>query len=693
MKSLRQNNGSNSNNNRINFLIAIVFLFGAALLGRLFYLQIIAHDFYAEKAANQQQAETVLAPERGKIYISDGSQADDTALYPLATNKQMFLLYAVPREIAGDAQKEDIANKLYFVFDQANVESKIAEDFSKIDDADLAAALTATAGLPAPAKQAKEAEIKQQYDLLHRDKTWLAARGKKIAEEEDKAKKQIISDYLVSLDRSDSSYVPLEKKVEEETLKRFYSLFPDTDGGAIDFAKLSLISGQVELDNGSGKEKEVHLPGIYQSSEYYRYYPENDVGSHLLGFVRTENGVMSGNYGLEGFFDKELAGTPGYLKTDLGAQGNLAILDNQESVKPVNGSDLVLTIDRSVQFFICQKLVEAAKLHQSDSASVIAVDPKTGAIIAACSYPDFDPNNYQQETDLSIFNNPMVFEQYEPGSVFKAITMSAAINEGKITPETTYNDKGTVIEKGWKKPIKNADFDTAGGHGIVNMTYVLEHSLNTGAIFAMQQIGAPKFAEYVKNFGFGQRTGIELESESSGNINNLLAKRINSLDADTASFGQGISVTPLQMLMSYAAIANGGLLLKPYVVKEIIGPDGAKEITKPQQVRQVISEKTANLLVGMLVSDVENGHSQKAKINGYFIAGKTGTAQVPNKNGYSDETIHTFVGMAPAGDPKFAILVKFNNPKDFQYADYTATPLFRDIADFMLKYYQVPKER
>jgi cell division protein FtsI/penicillin-binding protein 2 len=689
MNPSRRGNYNCPHNNRINFLIAVVFLFGALIVARLFYLQIIKFGYYAELAANQHSAESTLAPDRGKIYFSGGKDSGGEVFYPLAINKQYALLYAIPRDIKNQTRAEEIAGKLYFVFDQPEAEKKVDEYFQKIDEADLSAQLAAAAGKT----EGEKSEIGKKFNLLHNDKTWLKARAKKKEEEIDKIKKEVIAGYLEILGRSDSAYAPLGKKVDEEKLKKFYSLFRDQDGNDFNFDNLSVKNGKVFVKRAGGRESEVILAGLGYSWENYRYYPENNIASQLLGFVRVENNVMTGNYGLEGFFDQELRGVAGYLKTDIGARGNIVILNDQEYIKPKNGSDLILTIDRSVEFFACQKLKQAAELHQADSASIIAVVPQTGAIIAMCSWPDFDPNNYQNEKDMGIFNNPVVFEQYEPGSVFKAITMAAAINEGKVSPETTYDDKGSIIKKGWKKPIKNADFDTAGGHGIVNMAYVLEYSLNTGAIFAMEKIGSQKFSEYVKNFGFGERTGIELESESAGNIANLLAKKINELDADTASFGQGISVTALQMLMSYAAIANNGVLMKPFVVNEIIGEDGSREETKPREVRQVLSDKTANLLMGMLVSDVENGHSKKAKISGYYVAGKTGTAQVPDKTGYGEQTIHTFVGMAPADDPKFVMLVKFNNPKDFQYADYTATPLFKEIAEFMLTYYEVPKGR
>jgi cell division protein FtsI/penicillin-binding protein 2 len=692
MNPHKRDNHDAAHNNRINILIAIVFLFGAAIVGRLFYVQIIKHQMYIAEANSQQQTETTLIPERGKIYLEDDkSGPDSSVLYPLATNEQFALVYAIPKDIQNPAEAQDIADKLFFVFDQANVEKQVDDNFVLIDKNELAAELAPTASLPAADKAAQVAEITDRYNLLHADKTWLLNRAKDRQAAIDNIKNTDIADYLAILGRSNSQYAPLEKKVSEDDLKRFYSLFPDADNQPIVYDNLSIVDGKVYETLPDKTQQEVHPHAIYHSMETYRYYPENDVASNLLGFVRSENDVMTGNYGLEGFFDKELAGTTGYLKSDIGAGSDVGILNGQEYVKAVNGSDLILTIDRSIEFYACEQLKEAAQVHQSDSASLVAVDPKTGAIIAMCNWPDFDPNNYQSVTDLSIFNNPIVFQQYEPGSVFKAVTMAAALNEGKITPDTTYTDYGFVMEKGWKQPIKNAE---AGGHGVVTMTYVLEESLNTGAIFAMQQIGAPTFAKYVQAFGFGVRTGVELESESSGNINNLLVKKINDLDADTASFGQGISVTPLQMLMAYAAIANGGTLMKPYVVKDIVDASGNKEETKPVTVRQVVSTQTANLLTGMLISDVESGNSQKTKIAGYYVAGKTGTAQIPDKGGYlTNQTIHTFIGFAPADDPKFVMLVKFDNPKDFPYADYTATPLFRTVADFMLQYYQVPKER
>ena len=310
------------------------------------------------------------------------------------------------------------------------------------------------------------------------------------------------------------------------------------------------------------------------------------------------------------------------------------------------------------------------------------------------SVPDYDPNNYNKVKDISYYNNPATFYQYEPGSVFKIITMAIAIDQNKVSPSTTYNDEGQIMIKGWPKPISNSDFSTHGPHGLVDMNAVLDLSLNTGAIFAMNQVGPKVFAEYVQKFGFGERTGIELGSESPGNISNLLKNKIKDIDAATASFGQGIAVTPLQMVMSYQAIANKGVMMKPHIVKKIIYPNGQEEEVSAKIMNRVVSEKTAATVSAMLVNVVEKGHSKKAAIPGYYVGGKTGTAQIAAAGGYKkNEYIHTFVGIAPIEEPAFVMLTKIDKPVGVQYAEGSALPLWRDIAEFLLNYYAVPKTR
>lgn len=474
-------------------------------------------------------------------------------------------------------------------------------------------------------------------------------------------KEKIIADYVVLFSKKDDPYEPLIKKVDEELLKKITDL---------------------------------NLTGIDYNFEMDRFYPEGNTGAHLMGFVGYVGDQKRGRYGLEGYFDTILAGKSGSVKADRDARGGLIIMNDKDYQRAEDGSDIFLTINRSIQFEACRKLAESVKRHGADGGSVIIQDPKTGAIIAMCSYPDYDPNNYQDAGGSKVYRNPAIYDQFEPGSTFKAITMVSALNEGVVTPETTFTDKSFVMVEGWPKPIRNSDFDTFGAHGVTNMTSVLENSLNTGAIWTMEQMGAQKFAEYVRNFGFGVNSGIELDSENSGNIYNINVKKIKPISAATAAFGQGITATPLQMINAYSAIANGGQLMKPYVVKSVVDSKGNKQETKPQVVRQVITERAASLVTGMLVSVVENGHAKSAQVPGFYIAGKTGTAQVSSGQGggYSSKYIHSFIGY-PSNNPKFVILTKIDNPRSAKFAESTAVPLFGEIAPFVIDYFEMNQER
>jgi cell division protein FtsI (penicillin-binding protein 3)/stage V sporulation protein D (sporulation-specific penicillin-binding protein) len=555
----------------------------------------------------------------------------------VAINKDFGQVYAVPDDIENP---NEIANKLYEIFDKAKIEAEVDQLL----------------------KQEFENASSTMFNPLGKD-TEALAEYKQIKKEDEieVRKKSIIESYVAKLGKKNDPYEPIKNKVDDATLEQL---------------------------------KQANLKGIEYFMQKYRFYPEENNGSQILGFVGFDGEDKIGKYGLEGFFNEELSGKFGSIKAERSASGKLIIINDREYNQPVNGSDIVLTINRSIQYFACKKLDEAALRHGANGGTVIMMDPKTGAIIAMCSWPNYDPNNYNDVKDLNLFNNPSIFSNYEPGSTFKVITMSAGLDLGKVKPETTYMDKGSIMIEGWPKPIKNSDFATYGGHGITTMTQVLESSLNTGAIYVIQKVGSDNFKQYVKNYGFGEKTGIELETESEGDISSITAKKVRPIEFATASFGQGITATPLQMVSSYSAIANGGLLMKPYLVSEIYKPDGTKQITQPKQLRRVISERAALLLTGMMVNVVENGHSKKAKVNGYYVGGKTGTSQIAEKSGYSEtRTIHSFIGFAPSADPKFVMLVKLDEPKDAPFAESTCAPLFSEIADFALNYYQVPKER
>lgn len=434
--------------------------------------------------------------------------------------------------------------------------------------------------------------------------------------------------------------------------------------------------------------EKLDLPGIEATSERTRYYPEKDIFSHITGFMGYSDDKRVGQYGIEGYYDEELAGEQGMLKSEQDASGRWITVGETTLVSAKDGDDIVLTIDHAVQFFVCDKLAEAVQKHGASEGSAIVMDPSTGAILAMCNAPVFDANNYSDVEDIETFINSAVSDQYEPGSVFKPLAMAAALDMGAVTPSTTYEDTGEVKIDSYT--IRNSDLKA---NGIQTMTNVLELSLNTGAIFSVQQIGNENFYKYVQKFGFGEKTGIELEGENSGNISSLATLR--DIYAATASYGQGITVTPIQMISAYAAAVNGGQLMKPYVVEKIIKENGFEVKTEPQMVRQVISAETSRVLRAMLVSVVNKGHAARAQIPGYFVGGKTGTAQIAKTNGLGYEANRhndTFVGFTPVDNPRFVVLTKINDPKDAAWAESTVVPLFGEIGKFLVDYYQIPPD-
>lgn len=434
------------------------------------------------------------------------------------------------------------------------------------------------------------------------------------------------------------------------------------------------------------------LSGIHYVRESVRLYPELSMSGHVIGFIGSDaEGKKNGRYGIEGYFNEILAGKVGELRSERDIAGRLIAVGDRSLEPAVHGADIVLTIDRTIQFKACTALKESVQKHGADGGSVVIVEPSTGKIFAMCGSPDFDPNKYSEVDSINQFNNPAIFEAYEPGSVFKPLTMAAAINAGALTHSTRFDDTGSVMVEGWHKPLGNAEGKV---YGNVDMTQVLEDSINTGMVFAMRQMGQDTFTEYVKRFGFGQPTGIELETEMPGNI--VAMDKQSEIYKATASFGQGITVTPLQIVMAYAALANGGILKKPLIVDEIRYEDGTVEKRSPQDIVQVVDEKTARSIGAMLVSVIEHGHGKRAGVPGYYIGGKTGTAQVARTDGigYSlDNTIGSFAGFGPVENPKFAMVVRIDHPRDVVWAESTAAPLFGDIAQFLLQYFEVPPVR
>lgn len=548
---------------RINLVLVFIFILGATILGRVFFLGILNHQFYKALAEGQQKILTPTIGERGEIFFRDGT--------PVVVNKTGKYLFICPKEIKDKEETARILSKILNID-----ENLILEKANKLNLFEL---------------------IKQK---LSQDEQGLLA-------QED-------------------------------------------------------------------------LNGAYLEDEIYRYYPQENLCSHITGFV---GGSEQGQYGIEGFYDAMLKGKEILSEKERGPSG---FLEFSSPAQESQGKNIITTIDKNIQFMAQSLLLDYQEELSFESGQILVMNPSTGEILALSTVPNFDPNYYSLIEDSEIFQNSVIQKIFEPGSVFKPITMAAALNEDKVTPQTTYVDYGKVQIGGW--PIFNYDQRTWGTR---TMTEVLEKSINTGAVFAEQSIGHQTFLEYLEKFGFFEKTGIDLQGEVFSE--NLEFKKGYDINFATASFGQGIEITLIQLARSLAVIANGGKLINPYIAAKT--PETKQESSTVEE--SIISKKTASQLTAMMVSVIENGFSKKAKIDGYFIAGKTGTAQVSwgalgiPKSGYSLKTVQTFAGFFPAFDAEFLILVKLDDPQT-RTAEYSAMPIFRELAKYIIDYFQIPPD-
>jgi len=548
---------------RVNLILFFMILFGAAIVGRLAYIQIINHDLNKALAQGQQKTFNIVRGDRGNILFSKGEI--------LATNVQGTFVFVSPPEI-----KE---------------KDKVAQELSS---------------------------------MLNLDK-------EKILE-----------------------------KIEKDTL--------------FEKIKDSVTEEERELiDN-------LDLDGVYCREALFRSYPQKEMASQVVGFV---GGEEMGQYGLEGYYNDSLQGKE---EVQQKKKGSVGFFFSEGINNSSEGSDITLTLDYNIQY-VAETLLKKAKEDLNiKSGQIIVVEPTTGKIIALANYPNFDPNNYSDIDDFDIFQNTITQKLFEPGSVFKPITLAAAINENKITPQTKYVDTGKV--KIGEYTIENYNGRVFGER---TMTEVLERSINTGVVFAEKKLGHNLFLKYIEVFGLLEPTGVDLEGEVFSNNKNF--KKGYEINFATASFGQGIEITPMQLIKAYTAIANQGKLVKPYIVEKIDDINVDINVSSPQ----IISSKTASQVTAMLISVIENGYSKAARIPGYYIAGKTGTAQIPwsvlgeDKKGYSDETWQSFIGFAPALNPRFLVLVKLDNP-EVGTAEYSALPIFRELSKYIIDYWKIPPD-
>jgi cell division protein FtsI/penicillin-binding protein 2 len=427
---------------------------------------------------------------------------------------------------------------------------------------------------------------------------------------------------------------------------------------------------------------EWDIVGLQVEARARRVYPEGNMAAHLLGFVNS-NG--NGFYGIEGYYDIMLRGKAGLQTGERSPFGEIIPLGVSHFVPPVSGATFFLTIDRNIQYIIEEEVEKAVRDYGAQRSSVVVLEPKTGAVLGMASYPTYDPNNYGASSE-SLFFDPIVSEQYEPGSVFKIITMAAGLDAGTVGPYTIIYDGGYMEVGG--RVIYNWDRQ---GHGNVDMTDVLAKSLNVGVAQVAVSLGKDRFYTYAKRFGFGRLTEIDLGSEGPGTLKTPKDASWHESDLGTNSFGQGIAVTPIQIATAVGAIANDGLLMKPYVVRGIM--DGEREIeVQPTVVRRAVSEETAAVLTDMLVEALTRANSQ-ALVPGYEVAGKTGTAEIPVPGGYHPTlTLASFAGFLPADDPQVLVLIIIDRPTSSRWGSQTAAPTFRRIVEQLVVQLDLPPD-
>lgn len=734
---------------KIYLLHGLFFLIALIIVMRLFYLQIMRHDYYQQVAAKDHYGYTELPARRGEIFIKDYASNETVRV---ATNITLDTLFADPYNIANPKMVADRIAPMIYDLEEAKKDDQIRmqdekkkaktpEELDKIiplNDEELYKKFYEDLLNKISQKYRQEiilsdtldpATLKKVQDLnqpgIEVTATEVKAYPEKITNRNYVA--SVISKYLdmspnrvEQLIEGKNRYVILKKKIKPEI--------------AADIQKII------------NTDKTKNFLGLGLKEEYYRYYPEKTLAANVLGYVRPD-GI--GSYGIEDSFDIQLKGKPGAFKTqrDGSIYGRQITVGDSEINQAIDGQNIVLTIDRSMEMTIEKILAKAVQDYRADSGQAIVMDPKTGKIMAIAHYPSFDPNNYSdamkteeivltpeevkqlvpitgeenmfwfyrnvaaedrykvirvQKDDgsyiykryknwigLEAYQNKVVDQPYEPGSVFKVITMASAIDDKDVTPNTSFYDPGVLKVDEYE--IHNV---SAKCTGYVNMTTILANSCNTGLGWVAQKIGRNLFYSYMLKFGFGERTGVEFNNELAGKIEHF--SRWADSELVTHAFGQGITVTPLQMITAYAAIANKGILMQPHIIEKTIDTNGKETITEPTPVQRVISEQTANTITAMLVSAVENGVAVKAGLPNHYLAGKTGTSQT-YKHGLplngAGTTITSLVGFGPIEDPKFVLLVKFDRPRNSEWSEANVAPTFKEIAAYLYQYMGIPPDK
>lgn len=444
-----------------------------------------------------------------------------------------------------------------------------------------------------------------------------------------------------------SAYIPLKHKVSDEVKKNIEAL---------------------------------KLKGISFVPQEDRFYPEASAAAQILGFVgKDENGGDIGYFGLEGYYNLPLSGKPGFNGGEKDAKGTPILLDKSTEISAISGIDLITGIDKRIQILAEERLKAGIEKYEAAGGSVTVMNPVSGEVLAMASEPSFDPAEYSRYSD-GVFRNPVISDSFEPGSIIKPIVMAAGLDSGVVRPETECDICGEPLklDKYFIKTWNNVY------HPNITMTDVIVDSDNVGMSFVGQKLGADRLYDYFDEFGLGSASGIDLQGEMSPKLRKK--GTWNIVDLATASFGQGVAVTGIQMIRAVSVIANGGYLVNPKVVQKIRG-DGWEESTKTSPPKRVISAEAAAEAAQMMVEAANRGEAKWAKVPGFFVAGKTGTAQIPVEGHYdATNTNHSFIGFAPATNPKFIMLVTLKSPQSSPWAAETAAPLWYSVAKELFPY-------
>ncbi len=765
--------------NRLTPFFFTLYLVTGVVIVKLFYLQVIAHAYYQDLAEREQYGYSTLPARRGEIFVEDYHSKES---YTLATNTTLSMIYADPSWISDPQLVGSTLAPLLFDLEQAKELDQIRyedelETANAIENEDLRNAALSKVALKSDEELASDYE-KELIDILSQKTRPTILYAEDLTAE---MQKKVLEAKIqgTEIGKNGNFYIyPAKIGDKNKTAEIIADLF----GTSIKDVKATLegtnryvelkhkldpdITAQIEAllkkdrQDTAAKEKETGTTldppffGIRLKDEYFRYYPEQEMASQILGFV---DGAGNGEYGIEGTFNDILKGNDGIFTSQLDANGNQITVGETVIEAAQDGADITLTIDRAIQSEVEALLygdgVEYGYSNANpDSAQAIVIDVKTGAILAFAQYPTFNPNAagevfekidyeipedrkdkiikkgttedpiywyYVQENPdvrIEVFPNPdeegkwlaykniygpdvyknkFLQETYEPGSVFKPLVMGAAINAGEVTPNTQFNDSGPI----------GVDFNTITQeydyyintfnntyHGIESMTQVLEHSCNTGMTYVARKLGPSLFYSYLKAYGFLERTNVGLNDEVIGQV--PYYKDWTESEMATKAFGQGISLTPLQLAQAYTAVLNNGTMMQPYLIQRIDYPDGTVKEFDPTPVRQVLTQDTADKVVAMMTAVVESYAS--IALPDHYFAGKSGTAQT-YKNGFAlsgaGTTEATFIGAGPVEDPQFLVIVKMDRPRSSEWAESTSGRVLKRIVSFLYDYYSIPPDK